>query len=61
MKGLRAALRRMAAVNSTVLITGESGTGKELAAPALHRQSPWQHAGGTGGCAHRRRHQPAAA
>ena len=38
-KGLRAALRRTAAVNSTVLLTGESGTGKELAALALHRQS----------------------
>jgi DNA-binding NtrC family response regulator len=39
-KGLRAALRRTAAVNSTTLLTGESGTGKELAALALHRQSP---------------------
>jgi len=40
-RGLRVALRRTAAVNSTVLLTGESGTGKELAARALHRQSPW--------------------
>jgi DNA-binding NtrC family response regulator len=39
-KGLQAALQRMAVVDSTVLLTGESGTGKELAALALHRQSP---------------------
>ena len=42
-KGLQEALRRVAQVDSTVLLTGESGTGKELAALALHRQSP--HAG----------------
>jgi DNA-binding NtrC family response regulator len=42
-KGLQAALHRVAAVDSTVLLTGESGTGKELAAMALHRLSP--HAG----------------
>ncbi len=41
-KGLQAALQRVAAVNSTVLLTGESGTGKELAALALHRNSPRQ-------------------
>jgi DNA-binding NtrC family response regulator len=36
-KGLQAALQRVAAVDSTVLLTGQSGTGKELAALALHR------------------------
>jgi DNA-binding NtrC family response regulator len=39
-KGLQAALHRIAPVDSTVLLTGESGTGKELAALALHRLSP---------------------
>ena len=39
-KGLQAALQRVAAVDSTVLLTGASGTGKELAAQALHRLSP---------------------
>ena len=32
--------RRVAQVNSTVLIRGESGTGKELIAKAIHRASP---------------------
>ncbi|KPF48729.1 chemotaxis protein CheY [beta proteobacterium AAP51] len=39
-KGLQAALQRVAGVDSTVLLTGASGTGKELAAQALHRLSP---------------------
>lgn len=43
-KGLQAALHRVAAVDSTVLLTGASGTGKELAAQALHRLSPHAHA-----------------
>lgn len=38
-KGLQSALRQVAQVDSTVLLTGESGTGKELAALALHNQS----------------------
>ena len=38
-KGLQAALQRVAAVDSTVLLSGESGTGKELAALALHHNS----------------------
>lgn len=33
-------MRRVAAVNSTVLLQGESGTGKELVAQALHALSP---------------------
>ncbi|MDT7836399.1 sigma-54-dependent transcriptional regulator [Aquabacterium sp. OR-4] len=39
MRGLQAALHRVAGVDSTVLLSGESGTGKELAALALHRLS----------------------
>ncbi|WP_414636765.1 sigma-54-dependent transcriptional regulator [Aquabacterium sp.] len=39
-KGLQAAIQRVAGAPSTVLLTGESGTGKELAALALHRNSP---------------------
>ena len=33
---IRAAIKRLASVPSTVLITGESGTGKEIAARAMH-------------------------
>jgi DNA-binding NtrC family response regulator len=43
-RGVQAALHRVAGVDSTVLLTGESGTGKELAAQALHELS--QHATG---------------
>ncbi len=35
-----AVLRRVAAVDATVLVAGESGTGKELVARALHEWSP---------------------
>lgn len=38
-RGLQAAIQRVSAVDSTVLLTGESGTGKELAALALHHHS----------------------
>jgi DNA-binding NtrC family response regulator len=37
---IQAAIKRLAAVPSTVLITGESGTGKEIAARAMHTLSP---------------------
>lgn len=40
LRPVREALRRLAAVPTTVLITGESGTGKEIAARALHQLSP---------------------
>jgi DNA-binding NtrC family response regulator len=43
-KGLQEALRRVATVDSTVLLTGESGTGKELAALELHRSGLHPHA-----------------
>ena len=40
MQALSQSVRRIAAVNSTVLLQGESGTGKELVARALHALSP---------------------
>ncbi len=40
MAELHRAIRKAAAVSSTVLLTGESGTGKELVARALHDLSP---------------------
>jgi DNA-binding NtrC family response regulator len=39
MEQLTESMRRIAAVNSTVLLQGESGTGKELVARALHELS----------------------
>ncbi len=39
LQSLRAAMDRLAAVNSTVLLQGESGTGKELVARELHARS----------------------
>ena len=38
-RGLLAAIRKVARSSSTVLIRGESGTGKELVADAIHRAS----------------------
>jgi transcriptional regulator with GAF, ATPase, and Fis domain/tetratricopeptide (TPR) repeat protein len=38
-RGLLAAVRKVARANSTVLVRGESGTGKELVAEAIHRAS----------------------
>ena len=38
-RGLLAAIRKVARSNATVLVRGESGTGKELVAEALHRAS----------------------
>jgi formate hydrogenlyase transcriptional activator len=40
MKAVRAAIRQVAATDSTVLILGETGTGKELVARAIHQLSP---------------------
>jgi transcriptional regulator with GAF, ATPase, and Fis domain/tetratricopeptide (TPR) repeat protein len=38
-RGLLAAVKKVARANSTVLVRGESGTGKELVAEAIHRAS----------------------
>jgi transcriptional regulator with GAF, ATPase, and Fis domain/tetratricopeptide (TPR) repeat protein len=43
-RGLMAAVKKVARANSTVLVRGESGTGKELVAEAIHRAS--ERAGG---------------
>jgi transcriptional regulator with GAF, ATPase, and Fis domain len=43
-RGLIAAIRKVARTDSTVLVHGESGTGKELVAEALHRSSERAHA-----------------
>jgi DNA-binding NtrC family response regulator len=40
MRALFASLRRVAAQDTTVLVTGETGTGKELVARAVHDLSP---------------------
>ncbi|MFH0901611.1 MAG: sigma 54-interacting transcriptional regulator [Pseudomonadota bacterium] len=40
MRELFGRLERIAAVNTTVLLTGETGTGKEIVAEAIHSHSP---------------------
>ncbi len=40
MQKMRDLIRRVAAMNTTVLIHGETGTGKELVARAIHANSP---------------------
>lgn len=42
MQALHQMLKRLAQVDSTVLLTGETGVGKEVAARLLHRNGPWR-------------------
>ena len=39
MRGIKAYIAKVAAADSTVLITGETGTGKELIARRIHERS----------------------
>jgi DNA-binding NtrC family response regulator len=43
MQDLRDYITRIAAIDTSVLITGETGTGKDLVAQTLHGQSPRRH------------------